>query len=225
MKTRKESVKKRCGRIIKKAWYRIVGLLAKAAKLVRIKYKEHTQRKREKAFGIRYRDLVQRDTSDQQLQECVNKSKAEIAVIKQEIVKLKIAVDRIDEKTQMKIKKSRRQVKKCEKHAAHSKTEPKNYSKEKKADRQPMHRPQREYATAHVKNYTASPAFVKCEEYEAHSKMKPKNSSKEKKGDKQPMHRPQREYATAHVETPPYSPEFVGISHHVSPSAPLEEDL
>ena len=74
------------------------------------------QRKRQ--FGVEYFELMQRQGSngtDEELQACIQRAKCSIAVLEQEIVKLKIAADQADEKTRRKIakrnaKRSRQQV-------------------------------------------------------------------------------------------------------------------
>jgi len=95
-----------CARHTKNFWTRCVGLTSKSEKLVRIKMKERERKECKKAFGVQYMDLVQSSgVTDAKLQDCFRKSKNALAVLEQEIIELKIGIERVDEKTRSKIQK------------------------------------------------------------------------------------------------------------------------
>ena len=68
--------------------------------------KERELKECKKSFGVQYMDLVQSSgVTDAKLQECVQRSKNALAVLEQEIIELKIGIERVEEKTRSKIQK------------------------------------------------------------------------------------------------------------------------
>lgn len=106
MEIKRESAAQRCSRVAKNAWTLTVGLSAKTEKHVRIKCEERKLQQRKRVFGMQYMDLVQKNASDQQLQDCVNQAKVELAKLQQAIIEAKKAIDQISENTRAKLKKS-----------------------------------------------------------------------------------------------------------------------
>ena len=117
MEIKRESATQRFRRVAMNAWTQSVGLSAKAEKHVRIKGEERKLQQRKKVFGMQYMDLVQKDASDQQLQDCINQAKAELATIQHAIIEANIAVNQISENTRTKLKESPEKLRKAAKKA------------------------------------------------------------------------------------------------------------
>lgn len=214
-----------------------------------IKFKESKVKKLKKAFGLCYMNHAQEDSSDQQLRDCVNKARAEITTIERAITELKIDVDRIEERTEMKLKKSPKQLKKEEKKAAHSKKKFKSHHHVKNAnetaafhnsfhcrqnglattDHVENHRYEPEFADARVTPTTQDETYPRKKSFKevrrgqkkaAHSNKKLKSHRKGKKAVFQEPFR-QNEFTTGHGENYPCEPRYA-IAHCVTPTAQIE---
>jgi hypothetical protein len=81
-----------------KTWIRITGVVEKSETLVKIKLKERELQERKKKFGVGYMDLLNTNRSEEELQQYLQQSKSEVAVLSQEVAFLQTQLARIDEK-------------------------------------------------------------------------------------------------------------------------------
>jgi hypothetical protein len=106
MEIKKEAPEQRTGRQVKNAWIRSMGFCEKSEFWTKIKLKKRQLKGCKKSFGVQYMDMIERKASTDDLDQCVQASQRKIEVIKNDIAELKIAVARIEEKTDNRLHKN-----------------------------------------------------------------------------------------------------------------------
>lgn len=81
------------------SWTRVKGIYRKSGKLVRLQLKHHELRGLKKSFGVEYMNHLEVGASDEELQACVDKTRAQMDHVKLAMDQLRRAVQRIDEET------------------------------------------------------------------------------------------------------------------------------
>jgi hypothetical protein len=105
MEIKKETREQRIGRQAGNAWISGLSVLEKSELNAKMKIKRDQLKGFKRSFGEKYMDMIDSGSSARELAQCVKEALREMQVTKDDIVELKKAAARIDEKTKNKIQK------------------------------------------------------------------------------------------------------------------------